>query len=498
MIPYFTLASGSLLSYTFYTPPEAPVYAGDVVVVDDFVRNLRFFAKITEIQSVPLDADVPERSVQITAYPLGFADEQTRFHPPKTTPTTGSTVRYPIGDDLTFLIRAMGDLEIGNMRSGTGVLEDVTTCLHSKMLTQHMGVFATTGMGKSNFMKVFAATVMRDRPFGLLLVDPHGEYVTGLKTADGSANYGLLQYQKKRESLSIFSVRSDEVIARNKLHRLSFSHHDFLATDLGLMYPLNADQQEVTYALLPYLGEDILDFFLNEDVESLPSSLKTTAYLGNHPTIVHRLRSLEPDALRVIQRHIEDMMRRCQFFMTVDQSSVQAIVSELFQKKVVLIDVPQMSEQGELFIVAVITRAIMAACKERASSGAESRQVLIAIEEAQRVLGEDSIGAQIFREVVMEGRKFGVGLCAITQQPKNIDRRLLAQMNTSVVMGLSDQHDRQTMATSAKQDLTQMMIEIQTLDRGDAIISTLGIPFPVSTKIYHYESYIDRLNASSK
>jgi hypothetical protein len=494
MIPHFTLASASLLSYQFYTPPEAPIYAGDVVVIDDIVRKLYFFAKVTEVGSADPNAPVPPHTVDVTAYPLGFADEQQNFHPPKTSPTTGSVVRYPTGDDLAFLIRAMGKLEIGKMRSGTGVLEDVTTCLHAEMLTQHMGVFATTGMGKSNFMKVFAASVMRDQPFGMLLVDPHGEYVTGLRTADGTANYGLLQYKKKRGNLSIFSVRSDEVIAKNKLFRLNFSHHDFMATDLGLMYPLNAAQQEVTFALLPYPGEDILDFFLNEDVESLPSSIKTTAYLGNHPKIVHRLRSLDPDALRVVQRHIEDMMERCAFFMTKEDSAVQTIVNELFQKKVVLIDVPQLSEQGELFIIAVITRAILHACKERASKGLDTRQVLIAIEEAQRVLGENSMGAQIFREVVMEGRKFGVGLCAITQQPKNIDRRLLAQMNTSVIMGLSDQNDRQTMATSAKQDLTKMMIEIQTLDRGDAIISTLGIPFPVSAKIYHYESYVDKLN----
>ena len=494
MIPLFTLASGSLLSYQFYAPPEAPIYVGDVVVIDDIVRELHFFAKITEIGSANPSAKVPPHTVDVTAYPLGFADEQKLFHPPKTTPTTGSVVRYPTGDDLTFLTRAMGKLEIGKMRSGTGVLEGVPTCLHAEMLTQHMGVFATTGMGKSNFMKVFSASVMRDKPFGMLLVDPHGEYVTGLRTPDGAPNYGLLQYKKKRANLSIFSVRSDEVIAKNKLQKLSFSHHDFMSTDLGLMYPLNAAQQEVTFSLLPYAGEDILDFFLNEDVDSLPSAIKTTAYLGNHPKIVHRLRSLDPDALRVIQRHIEDMMERCGFFMSEKNSSVQAIVNELFQKKVVLIDVPQLSEQGELFIIAVITRAIMHACKERIAQGLDTRQILIAIEEAQRVLGEDSMGAEIFREVVMEGRKFGVGLCAITQQPKNIDRRLLAQMNTSVIMGLSDQHDRQTMATSAKQDLTKIMTEIQTLDRGEAIISTLGIPFPVSAKIYHYETYVDRLN----
>ena len=494
MIPYFTLTSSSLLSYLFYLPPEVPIYAGDIIVVDDNVRNLHFFAKVTEIESAKEDISVPPCSVQVTAYPLGFVDEKEQFHPSKTTPTTGSIIRYPTAHDLIFLTHAMGDIEIGKMRSGTGVLEEVTASFHAKILTQHMGVFGTTGMGKSNFMKVFAASVMRDQPFGLLLIDSHGEYVTGLRTENGSANYGLLHYKKKRENLSIFSVRSDEAISRNKLHKLNLSHHDFLATDLGLMYPLNQAQQEVTFSILPYPGEDIIDFFINEEVESLPSSLKTTAYLGNHPHMVHRLRSLDPDALHIIQRHIEGMMKRCQLFMTKDCSSVQDIINELFQKKVVLIDIPHISEQGELLIVAIITRAVMAACKKRVTEGLDAPQVLIALEEAQRVLSENMMGDQIFREVIMEGRKFGVGLCAITQQPKNIDSRLLSQMSTLVIMGLSDQHDRQTMATSAKQDLSRMMIEIQTLGRGDAIISTLGIPFPISAKIYHYESYIEKLN----
>ncbi|MEN6444258.1 MAG: hypothetical protein ABFC71_10995, partial [Methanoregula sp.] len=39
-----------------------------------------------------------------------------------------------------------------------------------------------------------------------------------------------------------------------------------------------------------------------------------------------------------------------------------------------------------------------------------------------------------------------------------------------------------------------MEIEIQTLDRGEAIISTIGIPFPVSTRIHYYEDYIAGLN----
>jgi DNA helicase HerA-like ATPase len=94
----------------------------------------------------------------------------------------------------------------------------------------------------------------------------------------------------------------------------------------------------------------------------------------------------------------------------------------------------------------------------------------------------------------MEGRKFGVGLCVVTQQPKNVDPRVLAQMNTFVVMGLSDRNDRAMIAGHAKQDLSPMDTEIQTLEPGEAIISTLGIPFPVSTRIHLFEEYLLALN----
>ncbi len=43
-----------------------------------------------------------------------------------------------------------------------------------------------------------------------------------------------------------------------------------------------------------------------------------------------------------------------------------------------------------------------------------------------------------------------------------------------------------------------MEIEIQTLDQGDAIISTIGIPFPVSTRIHRFEDYVARLNTEKK
>lgn len=91
-----------------------------------------------------------------------------------------------------------------------------------------------------------------------------------------------------------------------------------------------------------------------------------------------------------------------------------------------------------------------------------------------------------------------MGLCVITQQPKNVDPKVLAQINTFVVMGLGDRGDREIIMGSAKQDLSKMDVEIQTLDQGDAILSTIGIPFPVSTRIHEYETYIAGLNREKK
>ena len=39
-----------------------------------------------------------------------------------------------------------------------------------------------------------------------------------------------------------------------------------------------------------------------------------------------------------------------------------------------------------------------------------------------------------------------------------------------------------------------MEIEIQTPGQGEAIISTIGIPFPVSTNIHYYKDYITGLD----
>ena len=62
----------------------------------------------------------------------------------------------------------------------------------------------------------------------------------------------------------------------------------------------------------------------------------------------------------------------------------------------------------------------------------------------------------VFPRLAREGRKFKVGLCAVTQQPKLLDDELLSQFNTFFILGLADEKDRNILRGSSKQDISAL------------------------------------------
>ncbi|MDI9632838.1 MAG: ATP-binding protein [Methanolinea sp.] len=508
------LIGTSVLSYRFVVPHDETVYVGDIVKVQDRKKGLVFFARVTDLVHESNFADEKwdtrpysgrfynlgeDVFIGVEAFPLGYVDARGKFHKPRTVPTKFSPVDYPSGDDLGFLSTVMGDIEVGAMRTGQDVLAGVPVKIHSSVLPQHMGVFATTGMGKSNFMKVFCASCMQARKFGLLVVDPHGEYLTGGQSSTGEPTRGLTHVKGLQDGLAVFTTRPEEQRRLYRASSLSLEYDDMRASDLSILYDLSDPQRDILEALGDYKGGTVIGFFSRLDPEEFtPTTYQ--ALQGTDRDIAYRLRTSNPGPLRVIKRRLENLVKGNRNFFREKGSCIPDILAALRDRKVVLVDIPGMSERSEIFVLSVLTRVILEAQKEQAerygaggNAGESAPAIIVAIEEAQRVLGAGGQSTQVFRECAMEGRKFGVGLCVITQQPKNIDPKVLAQINTFVIMGLGDRGDRETIASSAKQDLSRMDTEIQTLDRGEAIISSFSIPFPVSTRIHKFEDYIERM-----
>lgn len=79
-------------------------------------------------------------------------------------------------DDFSFLTKPKRPLFVGDLRSGSKVL-DVPISLDGKeVLSHHVLIPATTGRGKSNLLKVLLWSIVEQDYCGMLVLDPHDEY----------------------------------------------------------------------------------------------------------------------------------------------------------------------------------------------------------------------------------------------------------------------------------------------------------------------------------
>lgn len=441
----------------------------------------------------------------------GPASHQARvFRKPKSLPTQFSRVVSPTPADFEFLAQRMGDVPVGRLRSGETVV-DFAVGVPGASLASHIGVFATTGMGKSNLLQVLCAGVMASNGrYGLLVIDPHGEHRQPLARHPW-APLALRTYADRRlpntttlrislAELSVDDLRTAYEWSRPQeeaLHELERHYSASLPMDeagagegVAEGAPEGAaDRDRATLRGTSRGGSGrgsaglawLLDFSRIEDLAGFRDVELSSRVALNTLQVVHRrarrivdLPCISPDPAVSVGRRILD---------------------ELAEGKVVLVDVSGLGSTEEVLVASYLTRRVLEDWQEAFLQGHERRRrlpvVAIALEEAQRVLSASKDReTNVFPRVAREGRKFGVGLLAVSQQPKLVDDELLSQFNTFFVLGLADERDRNILRSSAKQDLSALGPEIQTLMPGECLLANLAAPFAVPAAVYLYDEVV--------
>jgi DNA helicase HerA-like ATPase len=399
------------------------------------------------------------------AIPLGCIGST--FRKTKTIPNHFAKVRRTDIRDYEFLKESLGDIQVGNLRSGDQVL-DFPVGITGQAIPHHIGIFATTGMGKSNLMKNLALSCMNLRKYGFLILDPHGEYYDG-----GEAKKRGLKHAGKSDALVVFSSRKLDG-PYNSLH---LAASEIEISDLQNLYEFSEPQKECMQSAQYRYGDNWLVELNDRPVGTISKDLGENKY--------------HEGTINVIKRRLENLFRLDLITRDPKLSVTNNIIDALHDGKVVLADTSNMYEEEELLISTVLSRAIFERNKEIYSDKERFDKlppVLIALEEAQRVLTEAK--GSIFAQIAREGRKFKTGLCAVSQQPKLIDTEIISQFNTLFILGLADRRDREILKNSAKQDISQLENEIQMLMPGEALIASPFTPFAVPVKIHLYEEYL--------
>ena len=388
------------------------------------------------------------------------------FRKPKSLPTQFSRVVAPEAEDFAFLRSRMGDLAFGSLRSGETEV-DFEVGIPGSSLASHVGIFATTGMGKSNLMQVIAGGVMQaNGRYGLLIVDPHGEYRTSL-TKHPWAGQRLRTYAARR-------------LPATSTLRVSLA--ELMVDDLRTAYEWTRPQEEALFELERFYGRGageglawLLPFSQLDDLAPFREIDLNGRVALNTLQVVHRR------ARRIME---------LECIATDPNVSVgSAIVRDLIEGKVVLVDVGGLQSTEEVLVSSFLTRKILETWSDAYLGDPERHErmpiVAICLEEAQRVLSSNrDRESNVFPRVAREGRKFKVGLVAVTQQPKLLDGELLSQFNTFFILGLADEKDRNILRSSSKQDLAALGPEIQTLMPGECLVANLAAPFALPAKVH--------------
>lgn len=390
--------------------------------------------------------------------------QENKAYPAKVLPAFFSGVREIEESDVHAITQPELPLFLGKLRSGSRVL-DVPVSIHGKAaLSHHVLIAGTTGRGKSVFMTSLLWDQMGKDFAGMLVLDPHDEY--GKRLADHPlAQKNLVYYTPK-------NAKSGQRTLRVNVGLLQPRHFD------GVFDWSDAQRQALNAYFAAFRERWVEAVLKGEPVRQDRNDF--------HEATIAVVRRSLAQVLRLDVSAEGEISSRGVFDLHAGQSTVSDMVRDLEEGRTIIVDTSSFQGNLEILVGSIIATTILDRRKFRDLEQIKSGPVIsIVVEEAPRVLGKDVLerGPNIFSTIAREGRKFGVGLVAITQLPSLIPREILANLNTKVILGIELRPERSAVIESASQDLSSDDRLIASLDKGEAIISSNFLPFAMPIKV---------------
>lgn len=391
---------------------------------------------------------------------------------PKSLPDFFNSVRSIKEEDLRFLTKPDHPLYLGDVRSGSKILDSKVYVNAMDAIPHHILIPATTGRGKSNLVKVMLWSLLDLNGFGILVLDPHDEYY--------GRNEMCLKDHPHHENLVYYSPEAPPGANSLIINIGSIKPHHFR----GIISFTEAQNDAVSLAYSIYGIEWILRILEGVEIDGvMPGTLRVLKRKFN----------------RILGIYIDDdgnfRSRNRLFSDIAGETTIRDMIRSLEEGRIVVIDTSRLIGDVELLVGSIITSTVFNNYQRYKSENKlkEKPVIGIVIEEAPRVLGGDVIASQgdnIYSSIAREGRKFNIGLIAITQLVSLIPKTILANMNTKIILGNEMAQERSEIIGSASQDLSDDNRNIASLDKGEAIVTSIFTRFAVPIKTPFFDEYI--------
>lgn len=334
------------------------------------------------------------------------------------------------------------------------ILFDIT-----KLQNKRTMVFAQSGFGKTNLVKVLLYHMTRDTSYGKLVFDLNGEYFLR-----GISTYGLgdIDSPSTRNNVVVYTDKKLPPVYEGGRRfqeggKVRLNMHKHLAVSDILNF--GGGFSEVMKSFLLYLDEEgVGDFVQNiDEYVANPQRLHQDFpdFFGAQKTDGKGAPKEDVSArktIMAIRKRIRHLIDEDKGLHSSSSELVEDVFRSLRQGKTVVIDLSLKDNLDASIISTILVRKLFENNKEKFTSdepGGVVRTVIF-VEEAQNVLSEEFVrsNANPFVRVAKEGRKFGLGLVAITQRPSAVSEEIRTQAENFFAFHMGNSDDIRALTKS--------------------------------------------------
>ncbi|CAG1004174.1 hypothetical protein METP3_03584 [Methanosarcinales archaeon] len=394
---------------------------------------------------------------------VGFFDASMgEFINPRTNPASGVKIDRA-GEDVLKDISKIKAGDPGSALIGNVLGEKTEIVLSVRdIVSQHISVIASTGAGKSYTVGVLVEELLK--PYNMapvLIFDPHGEY-SSLGEISNNAEFVTPTYRPK-----VRIVKPKDIKIR--ISDLLVSDFISIMDDGTMSDKMKTLFRSAFHSLKNNSKKQFIRNELKQEIEALRDKNNDTTIDGINWRFGKLYASIFDD------------------FQTIP-------LADYFKVgQLTIMDVSGIEETFQQLIASIMLRRLF-----DAREGTENNRyneshvdkflpypVFLVIEEAHRFAPQsgEAKSKSILKTILSEGRKFGIGVCLVSQRPSKLDADSLSQCMTQITMRIVNPTDQQQIAQSIESASRDLISELPSLAKGQAIISGVAINTPALVKI---------------
>ncbi len=417
--------------------------------------------KFEDATSIMKGEEIPNFKTKVSAFAdvIGFRDKKGLIQSPRTPFDSGSAIK--LADEK--LIRKVLGLNASEQNGAyIGLLKghDLPVYLNIDALVQkHICILAKTGGGKSYACGVLMEELLKKK-VPMVIIDTHGEYHS---LSEGNRS------RKDKKNMERFGVKKSDyksqinefspIGSKGNINHLSLNGVNLEAREIMdlLGSKLSGPQSGVLYQAIKEVKEYKSYYTLRDIIDAVQRSKSNARW-----NVIAALESL--DSIGVFSEN-------------------GTPTDEIVKKgKCTLLNMKGVAPDIQDVVVARLTKELFDARK-----AGKVPPFLLVVEEAHNYCPERGVGKSIssgiLRTIASEGRKFGMGLCVVSQRPAKVDKNIISQCNTNFILKVTNPNDLKAIIQSVEGLTSQTYREIQRLPIGIALISGAGLQQPVMTEV---------------